>query len=118
MDDPEIELVVANERRLHAPEVRSSRDAVSDLLDQDFREVGASGRVWDRASVLDAMAREDAPLGVVVQDMVATRLAPTVILLTYRCCGPNSSSLRSSIWRRTGDRWTVYFHQGTPRPDR
>ena len=31
------------------------------LLDPDFREFGAFGRVWDRESILDAMAAEDAP---------------------------------------------------------
>lgn len=111
-DDPDIDLVVAGELSLLDPEVRASRSAASALLDDSFHEFGSSGTVWDRESVLDSMlAVVDAPPE--VMDMTASRLAPDVILLTYRTRRPGRGTLRSSIWRRTQGRWAIYFHQGT-----
>jgi hypothetical protein len=45
-------------------------------------------------------------------------LAADIILATYRATktevdGQQSYSLRSSIWRKNGDKWQMFFHQGT-----
>jgi hypothetical protein len=74
-DDPDIAHIVASEPRLHNPAVRHSRDE-SAGLDPEFHEFGASGRVWDRESILDMMSTHDAPLPV-TEDIAATRLAQT-----------------------------------------
>jgi ribonuclease HI len=39
-----------------------------------------------------------------------------VALVTYRVerVEDGSTTLRSSIWAREGDRWRMRFHQGTP----
>jgi GNAT superfamily N-acetyltransferase len=109
----EIERVIANELALLRPEVRSDPDAVSTLLHDDFREFGASGRVWDRDAVVRALPTED-ERALEARDIQAFALAPDVILVTYAAQESWSASLRSSIWVRVGDTWRVRFHQGTP----
>lgn len=112
-DDPDLRWVVENELRLLDPAVRRSRTAVAALLDPGFHEFGASGRVWDRDSVLDLLAGEDAP-PTLTDDMQAARLGPDAVLLTYRSRTPDRTSLRSSVWRRRdGGPWRIWFHQGT-----
>lgn len=51
------------ELRLLDPQVRASPDAVTGLLDREFTEFGASGRRYDRASVLvvTSAGGEEAP---------------------------------------------------------
>lgn len=110
-DDPEIEHIVASELRLLDPGVRRSREACAALLDPDLLEFGSSGRVWDRDSVVDLMAEHDEP-PLTTEDIVATRLAPDVVLVTYRTTRPNRDTLRS-IWRRGSGEWRIFFHQGT-----
>lgn len=115
-DDPDIEYVVAHELRLHDPTVRHSRVDSAELLDPQFREFGASGRVWNRESILDMMSGQDesAPT---TDDIAAVRLASDVILLTYRAHRPERTTVRSSIWRRLeGEPWRLFFHQGTVQP--
>lgn len=113
-DDPDLHDVIDRELRLHDPAVRSSSAAAGELLDPDFHEFGASGRSWDRASILDMMATRDAPPPI-VEDLTAIRLADDVVLLTYRSRTAAQVTLRSSLWRRrTGGPWRIYFHQGTP----
>jgi hypothetical protein len=111
--DPDLAWVVASELRLLDPAVRSSPDAAGELLDPEFREFGAFGRVWDRRSTLDSMATEDAPPPT-ADGVAATRVTDDVILVTYRARRGDRTTLRSSLWRRrAGGPWQLYFHQGT-----
>ncbi|MCD2186713.1 nuclear transport factor 2 family protein [Actinomycetospora soli] len=115
MDD-ELRAVIDLELRLLDLEVRRSRELAGPLIDPEFREFGASGREWDRESVLAVVfAADHEPL--VVSDEAAVRLAEDVVLVTYRTRRRERTTLRSSIWRREpGGPWRVLFHQGTPVP--
>jgi hypothetical protein len=115
-DDPDLQDVIDRELRLQDPAVRQAPEIADELLDPGFHEFGASGRAWDRASILDMMAKHNAPPPV-TDELAATRLADDVVLLTYRTCRPGQTALRSSLWRRrSGGPWRVYFHQATVLP--
>ena len=43
------------ERLLLRPDIRADRERVEVLLHRDFQEFGASGRVWDREKIVDAL---------------------------------------------------------------
>jgi hypothetical protein len=55
-----------------------------------------------------------------ITDFRVVELSGNVVLATYRVSRFDTSfesiahSLRSSVWRRSGDRWKIVFHQGTP----
>jgi len=107
--DPELDEVCSLERRLLDPAVRARAEEVRVLLHPDFAEIGASGRAWDRDSVVAALAGD--PGGVTaVSDLSAALVAPGVALVTYATDG----SRRSSLCVRGRDGWQVRFHQGTP----
>ena len=103
------------ELRLLTPSVRVDREAVDRLLHHDFVEIGASGRVWDRASILAALAR-DPRAAPEVSDLVSAPLTDGAVLVTYRAVHADGrSTRRASIWLRDErGRWRVRFHQGTP----
>jgi hypothetical protein len=89
------------EARFMQPEVRRDRAQVQSLLAEDFLMVAPSGRLVDRAQVLDRL------------------LAPGVALVTYRetrredPTRPELATLRSSVWVLRDGRWQMVFHQGT-----
>lgn len=114
-DDRDLQKVIDSERQLHGAGVRRSSALADALLDPQFQEFGASGRVWDRISALEMMAEEEYTLPV-ADRFVATRLASDVVHLTYRVRRPERTTLRSSVWRRENGPWRVYFHQGTVQP--
>lgn len=95
-EDPDLQDVIQRELRLQDPAVRREPERAAELLDPEFQEFGASGRVWDRTSILTMMASHEAPPPV-ADNMVATRLAEDVILLTYRTRRPARTALRSSL---------------------
>lgn len=125
--DPDL---IAHLRRLEEellrPEVRRSRAALEALLAPDFVEIGRSGRVYDRATIVAALASEagagsDRPVAR-IEDFTVRLLAPDVALATYRStrgaesgAGPRTHARRSSTWRREpGGAWRLAFHQATP----
>jgi hypothetical protein len=102
------------ETRLLDPAVRASRDAVSKMLAEDFVEFASTGVIYDKAGILAALAAEaiaGAPQRV-LRDLMVRELSPDAVLVTYRA----GRSLRSSIWRRSGEDWQLLFHQGTLSP--
>ena len=115
--DPDVQDVIARELRLLDPAVRRSPELAAELLDPEFREFGASGRVWDRRSVLEMLAKDDTT-PTAATDFTATTLAEDVVLVTYRSRRGARTAIRSSVWRRRdGGPWRIVFHQGTPQPD-
>jgi hypothetical protein len=120
--EPTLAEIRALEERLHQPSVRRSREAVEALLAEGFVEFGASGRVYDRAEIIELLVSEaeedDGDL--TSSDYSLRPVSPDVVLLTYRTrriLGGNVRlCLRSSIWTHDGSRWKMLFHQGTVVP--
>ncbi|MDR7255558.1 ribonuclease HI [Nocardioides sp. BE266] len=107
------ERVVALERSLLTDEVRSDRAAVAALLHPDWQEVGRSGRLWTREDVL----AEIGPMEQVGFEVLSTsRLGADSILLLWRTSTAERSTLRSTLWVRSGGQWQARFHQGTDEP--
>jgi hypothetical protein len=123
-DVPEAPLLHQLEEELLKPEVRRSPERVGRLLADEFVEFGSSGHAYDKAQIIEALKQEthDPAGSIVLAEFAARRLAPEVILITYRTVGragpetPPSSRLRSSIWKRIDGQWQMVFHQGTPSP--
>ena len=119
----EATLLCRLEEELLNPEVRHSPDQIGKLLSDDFVEFGSSGGVFNKQQVIEALGQERPPdptIRLSLVDFIARRLAPDVILVTYRViqkdgCGTKQASrLRSSIWKLIEGRWQMVFHQGTP----
>ncbi len=120
--DADTELFRALEQKLHRPEIRRSPDAVGALLAEGFIEFGSSGRVYDRTSIIEALASEspsEAALVPEVHDFAVHPIAPDAVLVTYRSSRHRAdgtverTTLRSSIWTLIDGRWQMLFHQGT-----
>ena len=107
-----LEEVVALELRLLDPAVRRDRAEVERLLHPQFREIGASGRTWDRASMVAALA-EDPGTATRASGVEARLVGDGVMLVTYVADSAAGRSIRSSLWVRGEDGWRVLFHQGT-----
>ncbi|MBX7167498.1 MAG: DUF4440 domain-containing protein [Pirellulales bacterium] len=118
MDELQATLRILEERLLH-PEVRRDPEAVALLLADDFRECGASGRIYDKSQVLAVLQGEQARGPIAMRDFQVRALAPGVALATYRAWqslpgGQHArGTWRSSLWRQEAGAWRLVFHQGT-----
>jgi hypothetical protein len=105
--------VVALELRLLDPETRRSPAEVERLLHPEFREIGASGRVWDRDSIVANLAANPGEPARATE-VTARFVADRAVLVTYAAESAGVRSLRSSLWVGEDGGWRVLFHQGTP----
>lgn len=107
------------EEQLLQHEIRTDSVRLDELLSDDFIEIGASGRVYTKAEIIENLPTE--PGGVIreLSDFQARPLAEGIALVTYKITRSvqgsteTARSLRSSIWKRTGGQWQLVFHQGT-----
>ncbi|MEK3714568.1 nuclear transport factor 2 family protein [Paenibacillus sp. FSL R7-0333] len=102
------------EEKLLTPEVRTSVKELSNLLAEDFFEIGSSGQIWrvkDRMDVngIDVVRMQ-------LSDFEIHPLSENIVLTTYKIFNEDKQqhSLRSSIWKYEHSKWQMVFHQGTP----
>ena len=113
------ELLQKLEELLHVQSVRSTAQELDKLLADEFFELGVSGKIWTRESVIQTLKSESFSKRS-MSDFKLSILAPEIALVTYRAHRfatedrPSADSLRSSIWKRIGPGWKMVFHQGTP----
>jgi hypothetical protein len=114
--DPDLDAILARERSLLTEPVRSDPEAVGRLLHPEFREFGASGRVWNADEVGAAVTAHPAVAAdgaIRVEHLEAARLADDVVLVTYDATRDGRLTHRSSLWLRAETGWLMRFHQGT-----
>lgn len=109
------ETLLTLETELLDPTIRKNAGRLDQLLADDFREFGSSGRIFSKSEVIQLLQHE-ASDEITIRNFAATFLSPEAVLVTYqsfRSGALNRSDLRSSIWIFRDERWQVLFHQGT-----
>jgi len=116
--DSDVAEVLQLERELQTAECRRDRARVIALLAEDFREIGASGRVWDLASALQllgAESRDDAAIE--VHDLTGRVIGDGFVMACWVSDRGGRQARRTSLWRREPAGWRLVHHQGTLLPE-
>lgn len=111
--DNDLSTVLALERELQTAECRRDRERLTRLLADDFTEVGASGTMWDKSSILDMLGSES-PVEIEVIEPVGRVIGPDYVLLQWISRTSEMRARRTSLWRRSDTGWELVHHQGTP----
>jgi hypothetical protein len=114
---PILEELARLEPEFHQPLKGTPRAALAAQTVEDFWEIGASGRRYNRRHVLDSLEERAAKERGRVwdyTDLHLRELAPDVYLMTFTLVqDAGRKTQRSSIWRRSPEGWQMVFHQGT-----
>ena len=108
--------LMRREPLFHRAEFGTTRADFEKMTALEFWEVGASGRRYSRAFVLDTLEqRYKSPFTDTweIQDFHCTDLAPDTFLVTYTLLQGPRTSRRSTVWKQTSDSWKILYHQGT-----
>ncbi len=108
-----LEHVMGLERQLHRMDVRRDRDRLEELLTPEFTEIGVSGRVYDRLSIMEELQQDADDVDIQALAFTARQVTDDVILVHYDTQGPSGCAHRTSLWVRYFDSWRIAFHQGT-----
>jgi hypothetical protein len=114
--------LLAREPLFHRRNIVScEEDFLRETID-DFWEVGASGAMYDRATVLRVLIERWASSDVdeadvdgwTTTDHQVQMIAADTFLLTYTLNGQGRTTRRTTIWQRSSEQhWRAVFHQGT-----
>ena len=104
----------------HQPHVRADPRKLELFLHPNFFEVGRSGALYSRDSVLAEFTHRPPFYRVWAQDFQIESVTEGLALLTYRSAhiaddgALDRHTLRTSLWQSTAQGWQLRFHQGTP----
>jgi hypothetical protein len=118
LSEKEIVKLQILEEDLWRSEVRFSKEKMNSILDEDFMEIGSSGKIYNKQDTINVTFREINAQLPLAQFSIKL-LAASVILINYRSVqysieGIKKEALRSSIWIKKNNSWKIVFHQGTP----
>jgi hypothetical protein len=102
----------------HRRKFGTTRADLERMIDDAFSEIGASGKIYHRAYVIETLLerynKEPEQHDWPCRDFSIKPLAAELYLLSYILEEPWRVTRRSTIWRRTDEGWKIVFHQGTP----
>ncbi len=82
--------LLALEQQLLTPQTRTNPSALNTLLTPDFREFGASGRIFTRESILTLLQSETDFTPPEIHPFPPRELTPTLALVTYQTTHPTA----------------------------
>lgn len=106
----------AREPLFHRAEFGRTRADFERMTTDSFWEIGASGRRYDRAYVLDELEKRYAgefDEQWETRDFRCQLLAGETYLLTYTLFQGQRVTRRATIWSRADGEWKAVYHQGT-----
>ncbi len=117
LDDEDLDRVMELERELQTDACRRNPGRMRALLADDFEEIGASGRVWNRESTLEHLRSHevDGP-NIDVLDMTARMIGENLIMVRWDSDRAERRARRTSLWVRHPAGWRLVHHQATLLP--
>ena len=106
----------AREPIFHHRELGASREDLLRMTADDFWEIGASGKAYDRDFVIETLLERykvPEPNDWSCSDFVIHQLAEDLYQLNYILQQPNRRTRRTTLWRKVTGTWQIVFHQGT-----
>lgn len=101
---------------IHWPTLGTTKQAIENLLDKNFWEVGASGKRYDREFVLRVLVERTHKQNTEVwinKNFHCSEIAENNYLLTYTLAQGARVTQRASIWRKYETGFKLVYHQGT-----
>lgn len=109
--------ILAGEQQLLAQRIRHDKQELKRLLHVDFEEVGASGRSYNRAQIIEQLMGEpveQSPTPQLLEPRIR-QLSESLVLFRWKT-GADNPSQRTSLWVHSALGWQLLFHQGTKLP--
>ncbi len=113
--------LMAREPIFHRPELGTTRAHFDGMIADDFWEVGASGKVYERAFVLDLLEERHRtpqeenlqPTGFRIRQVGIDTYLLHYDLLQGDLLQGDRHTRRTTVWQRSDGGWKIVFHQGT-----
>lgn len=101
---------------IHWPAIGTSKQILENLLDENFWEVGASGKKYEREIVLEVLLERTQKENTekwASENFQCALLSENIYMLTYTNYQGERKTERVSIWKRIDSGFKLIYHQGT-----
>ena len=102
---------------LHHPDFGTGKEVLENMMDENFWEVGASGKRYNKKIVLKVLLERAGNPNKEkwnVKDFECIELSESIFLVTYKLTQDDGRvTRRSSIWKKIEQNWKIVYHQGT-----
>ncbi|QIK69780.1 hypothetical protein G7062_05485 [Erysipelothrix sp. HDW6C] len=94
----------------------SCAENTTQRISEDFIEYAASGAIYNRDIVVNALCTETANRPLSIIDFTVKTLSDDVYMVNYTTIDATNGQhvLRTSIWKQFDSNLKLVFHQGTP----
>jgi hypothetical protein len=96
--------------------VRNDKKRISELLDEHFKEYTSSGKVYSYQPG-DTFGDNKEDIVIIESSFEVISLSSDIALVNYQTIknykDKEIKTNRSSIWKKSYNKWIIVFHQGT-----
>ncbi|MEK4393402.1 DUF4440 domain-containing protein [Mammaliicoccus sp. FSL K6-3158] len=91
---------------------RNDKSFIINLLDDEFKEIGKSGRMIYKRDIEEATLHT---FDYEISDFIVEKIQKGIVLTTYELINKTDhiTTKRSTLWIRKQSEWKMRFHQGT-----
>lgn len=97
-------------------DIRKDPEKLNELLSEDFIEFGGTGIEYNKQQIIEALLNEN-NIEWDYEDLKSRNISGDVIMVNYIAIKKENDietkSLRTSIWKKSNDKYQMVFHQGT-----
>ena len=104
-------LILKLEQDLLKPHLRNSQPKLEKIIANGFVEIGQSGTLYNKHSIIKALSSEQAK-NITYVDMRLKFLSKKLALVSYQTSSRGRDMVqRYSLWERTQNSWQILFHE-------
>lgn len=96
--------------------IRKDPEKLNELISEDFIEFGGAGIEYNKQQIIEALLNEK-NIEWDYEDLKSRNISDDVIMVNYIAIkkenDTETKSLRTSIWKKSKDKYQMVFHQGT-----
>lgn len=111
----ELEIKTLEETLLHT-NINTEREKVLSLLSNELVEIGVNGHLTSKAQIIAWLEQKDPNARWVIENFTLNLSSENACQCHYiakRKGSTSNGSIRSSLWKNTGNGWQLTFAQGT-----
>ncbi|MGN0185215.1 MAG: DUF4440 domain-containing protein [Aristaeellaceae bacterium] len=106
--------ILALEKSMFRLEYMQNADYLGGIIDDGYRELGKSGRLFTKRDEMEMFARMVSDRNIHIYNYSCEQIDACTFLAHYVTRSGEKTFYRSSIWRKKGDGYAILFHQASP----
>ena len=107
------EKILKLEKSLFKYEFMSNKEYLNNIIDNDYKELGKSGRLFNKQDVINELSKLKTDRDIVIYNYKCSKINENIWIVNYITLSNNVTIYRTSIWKKEKDIVKILFHQAS-----